>query len=72
MHACVALRKCPLLIVCHLQVAADMMQVCKFSHLEFGDPVPYHDLGRDKLGNGGYQTFIDESVATLLKVSSNM
>lgn len=46
-----------------------MMQVCKFSHLEFGDPVPYHDLGRDKAGSGGYQTYIDESMATLLKVS---
>lgn len=48
-------------------VAADMMQVCKFSHLEFGDPVPYHDLGRDKNGHGSYKDYIDECMTTLAK-----
>ncbi len=25
-----------------------MLQVCKFTHLETGDPVPYHELGLDR------------------------
>ncbi len=45
-----------------------MMQVCKFSHLEFGDPVPYHELGRDKYGSGNFHSFVDTCVSAVLKV----
>ena len=50
------------------KVAADMMQLCKFSHLEFGDPVPFQELGCDITGSGGYQTYINDCMATLAKV----
>lgn len=50
-------------------VPADMMQTCKFSHLEFGDPVSYHDIGKDKDGCGGYHSYIEECVAIVTKVN---
>ena len=49
-------------------VAADMLQVCKFSHLEFGDPVPFHELGKDKDGFGSYQSYVEDCITTMLKV----
>ena len=49
-------------------VAADMLHTCKFTHLEYGDPVSYHDIGRDKDGAGGYHSYIEESIATVAKV----
>ena len=49
-------------------VPADMLQTCKFTHLEFGDPVPYTDLGRDREGMGGYHSYVEECIATVTKV----
>ena len=50
----------------HTQVAADMLQVCKFTHLELGEPVPCHELDQDRDDPGNM--FIDNCVATVLKV----
>ena len=50
------------------KVAADMMQLCKFSHLEFGDPVPFQELGLDKNGIGDYRVYVDSCMGTLAKV----
>ena len=47
-------------------VAADMMQLCKFTHLELGDPIPYQELGQDR--NGGYQQYLEDCMSTILKV----
>ena len=47
-----------------------MMQTCKFSHLEFGDPVPYQELSGESSGTSGYQTYLDDCTATLLKVAN--
>ena len=44
-----------------------MMQVCKFTHLEFGDPVPCHELGMEKCGMGNFLSYLDDSVTTMLK-----
>ncbi|XP_019850855.1 PREDICTED: rho GTPase-activating protein 7-like isoform X2 [Amphimedon queenslandica] len=49
------------------KVAADMMQLCKFSHLEFGDPVPFQELGLDKSGVGDYRYYIENCMSTLAK-----
>ena len=54
----------------HTQVAADMLQVCKFTHLELGEPVPCHELDQDRDGPGNM--FIDNCVATVLKVRGEM
>ena len=56
--------ECPL----HSQVPANTIQMCKFSHLECGDPIPYHELGRDKLGFGNFHSYADSCVSAVLKV----
>lgn len=43
-----------------------MLQVCKFSHLELGEPVPCHELDQDRDESGNM--FIDGCIATVLKV----
>lgn len=48
-------------------VEADMMQVCNFTHLEIADPVPFHELGMDKMGNGNYSSFIDNTMTNIAK-----
>lgn len=48
-------------------VAADTMQLCKFTHLELGDPIPYQELSRD--GNGGYQQYLEDCMSTMIKVT---
>ena len=49
-----------------------MLQVCKFSHLEFMDPVPCHELGRDQYGFGNLRNFVDTCVTAVLKVSGGL
>ena len=51
------------------KVPADMMQLCRFTHLEFGDPVSFHELGIDKNGYGDYKNYIENCMITLAKVS---
>lgn len=46
-----------------------MMQVCKFSHLEFGDPIPYHELGQNRNGFSNFKSYVESCVGTVLKVS---
>ena len=46
-----------------------MLQVCKFTHLEAGIPVPYHELGLKRSGRGDYKSYVEESIRTLLKES---
>ena len=55
-------------ICTHTQVAADMIQMCKFSHLESGDPVPYHEIGQNRFGFGNFHSYVDNCVSTVLKV----
>ena len=45
-----------------------MIHVCKFSHLELGDPVPHYELGQDKFGVGSFQSHVEGCVATVIKV----
>lgn len=49
------------------QVAADMLQVCRFTHLEMGDPVPYYELGLDRRGSGSMNIYLDGCVQTVLR-----
>ena len=42
-----------------------MLQVCKFTHLELGEPVPCHELDQDRDDPGNM--FIDNCIATVLK-----
>ena len=44
-----------------------MLQVCRFTHLETGDPVPYYDLDLDRRGNGNVQNYLDTCVQTVLR-----
>ena len=44
-----------------------MLQICKFTHLEAGDPIPFHELGVDKYGAGHFSFHLDECVQTVLK-----
>ncbi|XP_064404560.1 stAR-related lipid transfer protein 13-like isoform X3 [Halichondria panicea] len=44
---------------------ADMLQVCHFTHLEAGDPVPYHELDLDKADTGS--TYLESCVQCLHK-----
>lgn len=44
-----------------------MLQICKFTHLEAGDPVPYHELGLDKHGVGHCSSHLDDCAQTVLK-----
>lgn len=44
-----------------------MLQVCRFTHLEMGDPVPYYELGLDRRGSGSLQVYLDSCVHTILK-----
>lgn len=44
------------------QVPADMLQVCKFTYLETGDPVPYHELGLSQGGHPAYHESCIQSV----------
>jgi hypothetical protein len=48
-------------------VSSDMLQVCKFSYLEVGVPVPYGELGQDKYGFGDYRSYIEGCVSALMK-----
>lgn len=50
-----------------LQVATDMLQLCRFTHLETGDPVPYYELGLDRWGNGNLHHYLDACVHTVLR-----
>lgn len=49
------------------KVATDMLQVCRFTHLETGDPVPYYELGLDHRGSGNLQHYVDTCVQTVLR-----
>ena len=49
-------------------VATDMMQTCRFTHLEFGDPLPYQDIGKDSDGSGNYHSYLEECITTVAKV----
>ncbi|CAI8052772.1 StAR-related lipid transfer protein 13 [Geodia barretti] len=52
------------------QVAADQLQVVKFSYLELSGPVPYHNLtASDQYGMGTSQSFLDSCITTILKES---
>lgn len=51
------------------QVAADMLQVCRFTHLETGDPVPYYELGLDRSGLGNLNVYVDNCIYTILRES---
>jgi len=44
-----------------------MLQVCKFTHLELGDPVPCHELGQDRWGHGSIHSHVDSCMNTVLK-----
>jgi hypothetical protein len=44
-----------------------MLQVCRFTHLETGDPVPYYELGLDRLGSGNLHSYLDTCVQTVLR-----
>jgi hypothetical protein len=50
------------------QIATDMMHLCRFSHLELGDPVPFQELGMDKNGCGDYLSYIEDCMTILAKV----
>ena len=45
-----------------------MLQVCRFTHLETGDPVPYYELGLDRKGSGMHG-YLDSCVQTILRES---
>ena len=45
-----------------------MLQVCRFTHLELGDPVPCHELGQDRWGHGSIHSHVDSCMNTMLKV----
>jgi len=49
------------------QIPADMLQVCRFTYLESGDPVPYHELGMDRSGQGSHALYIESCVQTVHK-----
>ncbi len=49
-------------------IATDMMHTCRFTLLEYGDPVPYQDIGTDGDGCGSYHSYIDDCIATVAKV----
>ena len=50
-------------------MAADQLQVVKFSYLELSVPVPYHNLtASDQYGMGTSQSFLDSCITTILKV----
>ena len=49
-------------------VSSDMLQVCKFSYLEVGVPLPYTELGQDKYGFGDYRSYVEGCVAVMMKV----
>ena len=55
-----------------LQVAADMMRLCRFTYLESGEPVSYHELGLSKQGIGSYTSYISLCVTTVMKVRSSI
>ncbi len=42
-----------------------MLQVCRFTYLESGDPVPYHELGLDRAG--GYSAYLEACIQNLHK-----
>ena len=44
-----------------------MLQVCKFTYLETGDPVPYHELGLDKTDFGSHVAYLDSCIQTVHK-----
>ena len=49
-----------------------MVQTCNFTHLEVADPVPFQELGMDRMGNGNYSSFIESTVSNILKVSISL
>ena len=51
-------------------VSSDMLQVCKFSYLEVGVPLPYTELGQDKYGFGDYRSYVEGCVAVMMKVGA--
>ena len=56
-----------------MQVAADQLQVVKFSYLELGIPVPYQELlSNDPYGIGTSQSFLDSCITTVLKVRKKL
>lgn len=53
-----------------MQVAADQLQVVKFSYLELSVPVPYQVLvNNDQYRIGSSQSFLDSCITTVMKVS---
>lgn len=44
-----------------------MLHVCRFTHLEMGDPVPYYELGLDRRGSGNMYSYLDSCVQTVLR-----
>ena len=45
-----------------------MLQVCRFTHLEMCDPVPYYELDMDRRGvNGFMNAYLDSCVHTVLR-----
>ena len=57
-----------LIFICvNFQVAADMLQVCRFTHLEMCDPIPYYELELDRKGSSNMNTYLDSCVQTVLR-----
>ena len=56
-----------LLLFVFIQVPADMLQVCKFTYLEAGDPVPYHELGLDRTDLGSQTAYLESCIQTVHK-----
>ena len=44
-----------------------MLQVCRFTHIETGDPVPYYELGLDRSGSGNLYSYLDRCIQTVLR-----
>ena len=44
-----------------------MLQICKFTYLEAGDSIPFHDLGQDRYGVGHFSLHLEECAQTVLK-----